>query len=43
MDGYSLYRLMGHADLTMLRRYLKHTEADLREAHREAGPVDNLL
>ena len=43
VDVYSLQRLMGHADLTMLRRYLKHTEADLREAHRKAGPVDNML
>ena len=43
VDVYSLQRLMGHADLTMLRRYLKHTRADLREAHRKAGPVDNML
>lgn len=42
-DIYSLQRLMGHSDLTVLRRYLKQTEADLREAHRRAGPVDNLL
>ena len=39
----SLQRLMEHSDLTVLRRYLKQTEADLREAHRRAGPVDNLL
>jgi site-specific recombinase XerD len=42
-DIYSLQRLMGHSDLTVLRRYLKQTEADLQEAHRRAGPVDNLL
>ena len=42
-DIYSLQRLMGHSDLTVLRRYLKQTEADLQEAHRKAGPVDNLL
>ena len=41
-DVYSLQRLMGHADLTMLRRYLKQTQADLQEAHRKAGPVDNM-
>lgn len=43
VNVFSLQRLMGHADLTMLRRYLKQTEADLWEAHRKAGPVDNML
>ena len=42
MDIYSLQRLMGHADLTVLRRYLDQTQGDLRETHRRAGPVDNL-
>ena len=42
-DVYSLQRLMGHTSLQVLRRYLKQTEADLREAHRKAGPVDSLL
>ena len=42
-DIYSLQCLMGHSDLTVLRRYLKQTEADLREAQGRAGPVDNLL
>jgi integrase/recombinase XerD len=40
---YALQRLMGHSDLTVLRRYLKQTDIDLQEAHRKAGPVDNLL
>jgi site-specific recombinase XerD len=42
-DVFSLQRLMGHADLTMLRRYLRQTSTDLQEAHRKAGPVDNAL
>jgi len=42
-DVYSLQRLMGHSDLQVLRRYLKQTDADLGEAHRRTGPVDNLL
>jgi site-specific recombinase XerD len=41
-DIYSLQRLMGHSDLTVLRRYLKQTDEDLRDAHRRTGPVDNL-
>lgn len=43
MDVFSLQRLIGHADLSMLRRYLAQTEEDLRAAHEKAGPVDNLL
>jgi integrase/recombinase XerD len=43
MDVYSLQKLMGHADLSVLRRYLAQTEADLQTAHARASPVDNLL
>ncbi|GAB4402066.1 MAG: tyrosine-type recombinase/integrase [Anaerolineales bacterium] len=42
-DLMSLQKLMGHADLSVLRRYLKQTEADLQEAHRRAAPVDRYL
>jgi integrase/recombinase XerD len=41
MDVYSIQELMGHADLQVLKRYLKQTNQDIREAHRRAGPVDN--
>jgi integrase/recombinase XerD len=42
MDVYSLQRLMGHSDLSVLRRYLAQTEGDLQEAHRRASPVERL-
>lgn len=42
-DIYSLQKLMGHADLTVLRRYLAQTESDLQAAHEQAGPVDKML
>jgi integrase/recombinase XerD len=38
-----LQNLMGHADLQVLNRYLKQTNQDVSEAHRQAGPVDNSL
>jgi site-specific recombinase XerD len=41
MSIYELQRLMGHADLTILRRYLAITEGDTEQAHRKASPVDN--
>jgi integrase/recombinase XerC/integrase/recombinase XerD len=34
--------LMGHEDLTVLRRYVALAEADLAEAHRAASPVDRM-
>jgi len=43
MDVYSLQRLMGHADLSMLRRYLAQTSEDVRKAHQRSGSVDRLL
>lgn len=40
MDIYTLQRLMGHADLQVLRRYLKQTEMDLQSAHEKASLVE---
>ncbi|MDK2981723.1 MAG: integrase/recombinase XerD [Chloroflexota bacterium] len=40
IDVFSLQLLMGHADLQMLRRYLKQPGSDLQEAHNQASPVD---
>lgn len=43
VDIYTLQRLLGHTSLQVLRRYLKQTTDDLREAHRKHGPVDTML
>ncbi len=43
MNIYVLARLMGHADITVLRQYLPLIEDDLQEAHARFGAVDNLL
>ena len=40
VDIYSLQLLMGHADLSILRRYLKQTDGDLLAAHIKGSPVD---
>jgi site-specific recombinase XerD len=42
VDVISLQRLLGHADLSIIRRYLAQTEADLAQAHQKGRPVDNL-
>lgn len=43
MNIYVLARLMGHADITILRQYLPLIENDLQEAHMRFGAVDNLI
>jgi site-specific recombinase XerD len=42
MDIYTLQNLMGHADLQVLRRYLKQTEQDLQAAHSKGSPVESM-
>lgn len=42
-DVFTLKNLMGHADLTILQRYLKQTTEDLQAAHRANSPVDRSL
>lgn len=42
-DLITLQRLLGHADLSQLIRYLAQTPDDLREAHQRGSPADNLI
>jgi len=41
VDIFSLQRLMGHNDITVLRRYLALTTEDIRVAHDKGSPVEN--
>lgn len=43
VDIFTLQRLMGHADLQVLRRYLAQNDQDNLLAHMKGGPVDNNL
>jgi len=43
MSIYHLQSMLGHSDLSVLRRYLALVEGDLEEAHKKHGAVDNLL
>lgn len=42
MDIYTLAKLMGHTDISVLRAYLPLVNSDLRAAHERFGVVDNL-
>ncbi len=39
-DKAIILMLMGHADIQVLRRYLKQVNQDLLEVHRKASPAD---
>jgi site-specific recombinase XerD len=40
---FEVQRILGHANLSVLRGYVRETVDDLRAAHRLASPVTNLL
>jgi len=42
MDIYTLQRLMGHEDITVLKHYVSIAQSDLEAAHKRYGVVDNL-
>lgn len=41
-DAFTLQRLMGHTDMEMTKQYLKFSQADLENAHKNASPLSNL-
>jgi site-specific recombinase XerD len=41
VDVFRLQKLMGHADLQVLRRYLAQTTEDIAQVHKIGSPVDN--
>jgi integrase/recombinase XerD len=41
VDIFSLQRLMGHKDITILQRYLAQTTEDIRVAYGKGSPVEN--
>lgn len=43
MNIYLLARMLGHADITVLRHYLDILQADVQTAAKQSGVVDNLL
>ena len=43
VDIFVLQRLMGHADLQVLRRYLAQNDEDNKLVHMRGDPVDNHL
>lgn len=42
MDIFVLAKLMGHADIAVLKQYLDILRNDLQNAHERYGPVDNM-
>lgn len=43
MNPLHLQGLLGHASMEMTKRYVQMVDDDLLAAHKEHGPIDNLL
>lgn len=41
-DVFSLQKILGHADLTMTRRYTELADTDVQDKHRQFSPADRL-
>lgn len=42
-NAFSLQQTMGHTDLNMTKRYLNITGQDLKDAHKQASPLNSLI
>ncbi len=42
-DPFSLQKMLGHADLSMTKRYVAIAKEDLEAAHSVASPVNQLM
>jgi len=43
MNPLHLQGLLGHSSMEMTKRYVQMVDDDLLTAHKEHGPIDNLL
>jgi integrase len=43
VDVFSIQKLLGHEDLQVMRRYLKQSDQDTKQAHLMVGPIDKLF
>ena len=43
VDIFSIQKLLGHSDLQVMRRYLKQSDQDIKQAHTIGAPIDSLF
>ncbi|RYD01522.1 hypothetical protein N752_29925 [Desulforamulus aquiferis] len=42
-NSFALQKTMGHADLNMTKKYVSLADRDIKDQHKIASPVDNLI
>jgi integrase/recombinase XerD len=42
-DPFSLQKMLGHTDMSMVRRYVRLSESDVKEKHHQFSPLHQLL
>jgi integrase/recombinase XerD len=41
-DPFSLQKILGHSDLTMVRRYVQMTDLNMKSQHKKFSPLNKL-
>lgn len=41
-DPFSLQRILGHSDMSMVRKYIQMTNADVKRPHNTFSPLKNI-
>jgi integrase/recombinase XerD len=41
-DPFSLQKILGHSDLTMVRKYIQMTNSDVKQQHNQFSPLKNI-
>lgn len=42
-DPFSLQKILGHSDMSMVRKYVRLSEGDVNEKHQQFSPVQTLM
>lgn len=42
-DPFSLQKILGHSDMSMVRKYVRLSEGDVKEKHQQFSPVQTLM
>jgi integrase/recombinase XerD len=42
-DPFSLQKILGHTDMSMVRRYVRFSDADVSEKHQQFSPLQQFM
>jgi integrase/recombinase XerD len=42
-DAFSLQKILGHTDMSMVRKYIQMTDTDVRRQHNAFSPLNSIF